>query len=100
MSTIRIEAVTKRFGSNVAVNKVSWEIEDREFVVLLGPTGAGKTTLLRCVAGLEKPDEGDVFLDDKSVKKQSPAERDLAFVFQSYALYPRKTAFQNIAFPL
>src|SRR5690349_21055186 len=100
MSSLTIEKVTKRFGSNIAVNGVSLAINDREFVVLLGPTGAGKTTLLRCVAGLERPDSGDIFVDAQNVKGQAPAERDLAFVFQNYALYPRKTVYQNIAFPL
>src|SRR5215813_3150510 len=100
MSSLSVRGVTKRFGSNVALNSVSLEIIDREFVVLLGPTGAGKTTLLRCVAGLERTDSGDVFIDQQNAKSQVPAERDLAFVFQNYALYPRKTVYQNIAFPL
>jgi multiple sugar transport system ATP-binding protein len=69
-------------------------------MVLLGPTGAGKTTTLRCAAGLEKPDEGLVYMDGMVMNKISPAERDVAFVFQNYALYPRKTVYQNIAFPL
>src|SRR5258707_9808716 len=100
MSSLRIENLTKHFGSNVALKNVSLSINDREFMVLLGPTGAGKTTALRCMAGLEKPDEGEVFLDDDPVKGKTPAARDLAFVFQNYALYPRKTVYQNIAFPL
>ncbi|MEP7288351.1 MAG: ABC transporter ATP-binding protein [Chloroflexota bacterium] len=100
MSSISVRKVTKQFGSNVALNEVSLDIDDREFVVLLGPTGAGKTTLLRCVAGLERLDNGDIFIEQQNVKSQAPAERDLAFVFQNYALYPRKTVYQNIAFPL
>ena len=100
MSSITLQHITKRFGANVALNDVNLEIKDREFVVLLGPTGAGKTTLLRCVAGLEKPDAGTISIAAQDIKKQSSAERDLAFVFQSYALYPRKTVYQNIAFPL
>jgi multiple sugar transport system ATP-binding protein len=100
MSSLSIQKLTKRFGTNTALNDVSLEINNREFVVLLGPTGAGKTTLLRCVAGLERPDGGDILIDGQSVKDQAPAERDLAFVFQNYALYPRKTVAQNIAFPL
>src|SRR5262249_31139352 len=71
-----------------------------EFLVLLGPSGAGKTTTLRCVAGVEKPESGTIRFDDQDVSHVSPAERDVAFVFQTYALYPRKTAFENIAFPL
>jgi multiple sugar transport system ATP-binding protein len=100
MSSLSIQKVTKRFGSNIALNDLSLDIHDREFVVLLGPTGAGKTTLLRCVAGLERIDAGDIFIGQQNVKSQAPAERDLAFVFQNYALYPRKTVYQNIAFPL
>jgi multiple sugar transport system ATP-binding protein len=100
MSSLSIQKVTKRFGANVALNDVSLDVNDHEFVVLLGPTGAGKTTLLRCVAGLERTDGGEVFIDGQNVKNQAPAERDLAFVFQNYALYPRKTVYQNIAFPL
>jgi ABC-type sugar transport system ATPase subunit len=100
MSTLTLEKVTKRFGSNVALNDVSLEANNREFVVLLGPTGAGKTTLLRCVAGLEKMDDGVVLIDGENVNNRAPAERDLAFVFQNYALYPRKSVYQNIAFPL
>ncbi len=100
MSTLTLENVTKRFGSNIAINNVSLEAQNREFVVLLGPTGAGKTTLLRCVAGLEKMDAGVVFIDGENVNARAPAERDLAFVFQNYALYPRKSVYQNIAFPL
>src|SRR5258708_9898712 len=100
MSTLTLENVPKRFGSNIAINNVSLEAQNREFVVLLGPTGAGKTTLLRCVAGLEKMDAGVVFIDGENVNARAPAERDLAFVFQNYALYPRKSVYQNIAFPL
>jgi multiple sugar transport system ATP-binding protein len=100
MSSIALRNVTKRFGTTVAVNDVSLEIQDREFVVMVGPTGAGKTTTLRCVAGLEKPDAGSVLFDDRDMLKVSPAARDVAFVFQNYALYPRKTVFENIASPL
>lgn len=100
MSSITLQNLTKRFGTTVAVNDLSLHIEDREFVVLVGPTGAGKTTTLRCVAGLEPPDKGSVFFGSQNVTKMSPAARDVAFVFQNYALYPRKTVFENIAFPL
>jgi multiple sugar transport system ATP-binding protein len=100
MAQLRINSLTKRFGSVTAVQDVSLDIADREFLVLLGPSGAGKTTTLRCVAGVETPDSGDVFFDDQLMNGVAPAERDVAFVFQTYALYPRKTAFENIAFPL
>jgi multiple sugar transport system ATP-binding protein len=100
MARLQINGLTKRFGSVVAVHDLSLDIADREFLVLLGPSGAGKTTTLRCVAGVEKPDAGTIRFDDHDVSRVSPAERDVAFVFQTYALYPRKTAFENIAFPL
>src|SRR4051812_29532959 len=76
------------------------EIADREFLVLLGPSGAGKTTTLRCVAGLEQPEAGEVYFDAQPMRQVPPALRDVAFVFQSYALYPRKTVYENIASPL
>jgi multiple sugar transport system ATP-binding protein len=100
MAQLTINNLTKRFGSVTAVRDLSLDIADREFLVLLGPSGAGKTTTLRCVAGVETPDSGDVRFDDQLMNRVAPAERDVAFVFQSYALYPRKTAFENIAFPL
>jgi multiple sugar transport system ATP-binding protein len=100
MASITIKEMTKRFGDVVAVNNMDLSIADREFLVLLGPSGAGKTTTLRCVAGLEKPEKGEVYFDDVLCNDVSPADRDVAFVFQSYALYPRKTAFENVAFPL
>jgi multiple sugar transport system ATP-binding protein len=100
MARLQIKGLTKRFGSVVAVHDLSIDIADREFLVLLGPSGAGKTTTLRCVAGVEQPEAGTIRFDDQDVSRVSPAERDVAFVFQTYALYPRKTAFENIAFPL
>jgi multiple sugar transport system ATP-binding protein len=100
MSHLKLENITKRFGSLVALNKINIEVQDQEFMVLLGPTGAGKTTTLRCVAGLEHPEEGLVHMDGEIINHVSPSERDMALVFQNYALYPRKTVFQNIAFPL
>ena len=100
MAHLKLEHLTKRFGTVTAVNDLTLEIADREFLVLLGPSGAGKTTTLRCVAGLEAPESGDVFFDGQAMAGVSPAERDVALVFQTYALYPRKTVFQNIAFPL
>jgi multiple sugar transport system ATP-binding protein len=100
MARLQISGLTKRFGSVVAVRDLSLDIADREFMVLLGPSGAGKTTTLRCVAGVEAPDAGDIAFDGQVMNRVSPAERDVAFVFQTYALYPRKTAFENIAFPL
>jgi ABC-type sugar transport system ATPase subunit len=100
MAKLEISKLTKRFGPVTAVNDLTLEIADGEFLVLLGPNGAGKTTTLRCVAGLEKPDGGQVKFDGQLMDGASPAERNVAFVFQNYALYPRKTAFDNLAFPL
>jgi len=95
-----ISNLTKTFGETVAVKDLSLEIKDKDFVVILGPSGCGKTTLLRCLAGLEIPDSGDIYIDDKVVNDLTPADRDISMVFQSYALYPHMTVFNNIAFPL
>lgn len=100
MARVTINNLTKRFGQVTAVNGMNLDIADREFLVLLGPSGAGKTTTLRCVAGLETPDAGNIAFDDETIDKVSPALRDVAFVFQSYALYPRKSVYDNIASPL
>ena len=100
MAQLEILNLTKRFGPVTAVDDMTLDIADGEFFVLLGPNGAGKTTTLRCVAGLETPDEGQIKLDGEPMRGKSPAERNVAFVFQNYALYPRKTVFQNVAFPL
>ena len=100
MAEIKLEHITKRFGDVVAVDDVNLEIHDQEFVVFVGPSGCGKTTTLRAIAGLEAPDEGDIFIDGNRVNTLSPADRDIAFVFQFYALYPHLTVYDNIAFPL
>jgi multiple sugar transport system ATP-binding protein len=100
MARVLLKNLTKRFGSVVAVNKLSLEAKDKEFVVLLGPSGCGKTTVLRCIAGLENPDEGEIHIGDRLVTGFEPKERDVAMVFQSYALYPHMKVFDNLAFPL
>ncbi|MBI2256934.1 MAG: ABC transporter ATP-binding protein [Proteobacteria bacterium] len=100
MAEIRLEAVTKNFGDTTAVANVDLTVRDGEFVVLLGPTGAGKTTTLRLIAGLEKPDEGRLFIGGRDAAPLSPAERDVAFVFQQYSLYPHLSVYENLAFPL
>ena len=100
MAKVLIKSLTKRFGDVVAANKVNLEVQDKEFVVLLGPSGCGKTTILRCIAGLETPNEGEIYIGDRLVKGLEPKERDIAMVFQTYALYPHMTVFQNLAFPL
>ncbi len=100
MARVLLKEVTKRFGDVVAVNSLSLEVKDKEFLVLLGPSGCGKTTALRCIAGLETPEEGEIYIGDRLVNDLDPKERDVAMVFQSYALYPHMTVFNNLAFPL
>ncbi len=100
MSDIRLENITKRFGDSVALDDISIQIKDREFFVLLGPTGAGKTTTLRVIAGLEKQNKGSVYFDGQNVDSLMPADRDTAFVFQQYSLYPSMSVYDNLAFPL
>ena len=100
MASIRLEQVVKRFGPVVAVNHIDLEVKNKEFIVLLGPSGCGKTTTLRCIAGLETPETGNIYIDDVLVNELSAADRDIAFVFQFYALYPHLTSYENIAFPL
>jgi multiple sugar transport system ATP-binding protein len=99
-SAIVAEGVNKSFGDVQALTHLELDIPEGAFFVLLGPSGAGKTTTLRVIAGLEKPDTGKVYLNGIDATKATPSERDLAMVFQSYALYPKKTAAQNIASPL
>jgi len=100
MSMIRLENMTKRFGKTVAVKDANLEIEKGEFVVFLGPSGCGKTTTLRCIAGLETPEQGDIYIEEELVNDLPTLDRDVGFVFQHYALFPHMTVYQNIAFPL
>ncbi|MDJ0957401.1 MAG: ABC transporter ATP-binding protein [Arenicellales bacterium] len=100
MAAIRLDSVTKKYDGVIAVDDLTLEIQDQEFYVLLGPTGAGKTTTLRCLSGLESAHEGRVFIDNKDVTDWSPANRDVAMVFQQYSLYPNYTVRENLSFPL
>ncbi|MBZ9843900.1 ABC transporter ATP-binding protein [Mesorhizobium sp. CA5] len=100
MADVHIQGVTKSFGDTVAIDDLDLAIKDGEFVVLLGPTGAGKTTTLRLIAGLERPDSGTIHIGGHDATALSPAERDTAFVFQQYSLYPHLSVFDNLAFPL
>ncbi|KMW56139.1 Glycerol-3-phosphate ABC transporter, ATP-binding protein UgpC [Candidatus Rhodobacter oscarellae] len=100
MANVRIDNVIKRYGSVQVMHGVSVDIEDGEFVVLVGPSGCGKSTLLRMLAGLEEISAGEISIGDKVVNDVLPKERDIAMVFQSYALYPHKTVYDNISFPL
>ncbi len=100
MSEIALRGVTKRWGSFVGVDKFDLTIADQEFLVLLGPSGCGKTTTMRMVAGLEDPTDGEILIDGKVVNNLEPKDRDVAMVFQSYALYPNMNVYENIRFPL
>ncbi len=100
MANIRINSLKKLYGSVRAVDGIDLEIRNQEFVVLLGPSGCGKTTTLRCVAGLESPTSGEIFFDDLMVNDLDPADRNIAMVFQFFALYPHLNAIDNISFPL
>jgi multiple sugar transport system ATP-binding protein len=100
MANVTIDDVIKRYGATQVMHGVSVDIEDGEFVVLVGPSGCGKSTLLRMLAGLEEISEGTISIGDRVVNDVLPKERDIAMVFQSYALYPHKTVYDNISFPL
>lgn len=100
MADVILRDVTKTFGATMAVDGLSMTIEDGAFVVLLGPTGAGKTTTLRLISGLERPDTGEILIDGRPVIDETPAQRDVAMVFQQYSLYPHMTVRDNLAFPL
>lgn len=100
LMSIRLHNLTKSFGHSVVVDELSLEIDDGEFVVLLGPSGCGKTTTLRMIAGLELPTSGSILIDGQTVNNLPPQRRDIAMVFQSYALYPHMTVAQNIGYPL
>jgi multiple sugar transport system ATP-binding protein len=100
MADISLRKVTKRFTTVTAVDDLSLDIANGAFTVLLGPTGAGKTTTLRIVAGLESPDQGEVWIDGRNAQGLEPAARDVTFVFQQYSLYPHLSVFDNLAFPL
>ncbi len=97
---MELRGLTKAYDGTVAVKGLDLEIKDKEFVVLLGPSGCGKTTTLRCVAGLESPDDGEIYIGDRLVNDLDPKDRNIAMVFQNYALYPHMTVYKNLAFPL
>ena len=100
VAQVRLKNLTKQFDGVTAVEDINLDIADREFMILLGPSGCGKSTLLRMIAGLEDPTEGEVWIGELMVNDVLPKQRDVAMVFQSYALYPHKTVQENIEFPL
>lgn len=100
MANVTLKNVSKAYDKKKIINNVSLEIKDKEFLVLVGSSGCGKSTLLRMIAGLETITEGEIFIDGNCVNNVHPKDRDIAFVFQNYALYPHMTVYENIAFPL
>ena len=100
MANVKIRGITKRYGNVQVMHGVDVDIEDGEFVVLVGPSGCGKSTLLRMIAGLETISSGEIRIGDRVVNDVAPKDRDIAMVFQSYALYPHKTVAENMGFPL
>lgn len=100
MASLTLKNVTKKFKQTVAVQDFNLEVKDKEFVVLVGPSGCGKTTVLRMIAGLEEATSGEICIEDRCVNNLSPKDRDIAMVFQSYALYPHMNVYDNMAFGL
>jgi multiple sugar transport system ATP-binding protein len=100
MASVTYDHLTKRFGDVIAINDLNIHIEDKEFLVLVGPSGCGKTTALRCLAGLEDVTEGNIMIGNQVVNDVAPKDRDIAMVFQSYALYPHMSVYDNMAFGL
>src|SRR5947208_9295049 len=100
IASLAVNRLSKRFGTTEVLSDISFEVTDGEFCILLGPSGCGKSTVLRLIAGLEQPSAGEIFIDTERVDPLPPRERDIAFVFQNYALYPHMTVFDNLAFAL
>lgn len=100
MATLEIDRISKSFGNVKALNNVSFDAKNGEFVVIVGPSGAGKTTTLNCIAGVEYPEIGTVYIDGRDVTLDPPQDRDVAMVFENYALYPQMSVRDNLAFPL
>ncbi len=100
MAGVTLDHISKIFGEVRAVNDLTIQIHDKEFLVLVGPSGCGKSTALRLIAGLEEATSGDIYIGDRRVNDVAPKDRDIAMVFQSYALYPHMTVYDNLAFGL
>ena len=100
MANVTFQNVVKKYGDVTAVNNLNIAVDDKEFLVLVGPSGCGKTTALRCLAGLEEITSGEIKIADRVVNDVAPKDRDIAMVFQSYALYPHLSVYDNMAFGL
>src|SRR6185295_10940397 len=100
IAALSVKRLSKRFGAAEVLQNISFDVADGEFCILLGPSGCGKSSLLRLIAGLEEPSGGEISIDNERVDLLPPQKRDIAFVFQSYALYPHMTVFDNLAFSL
>lgn len=100
MANLSIQNLKKSFGNTKVIDNISFEVREGEFCILLGPSGCGKTTVLRLIAGLEQLDQGSIFINDQDVSNLTPRDRDIAMVFQSYALYPHMSVYDNMAFSL
>ena len=100
MATLQLNNITKRFGDTAVIKGINLEVNDREFVVFVGPSGCGKSTLMRIIAGLESATDGDIVIDGQRMNDVGPADRGLAMVFQSYALYPHMTVEGNMGFSM
>ena len=100
MAQVELKNVTKIYDKKKIIDNVSLNVEDKEFLVLVGASGCGKSTILRMIAGLEDITDGKIFIENKCVNNIHPKERDIAFVFQNYALYPHMSVYENMAFPL
>ena len=98
MATLKVSNLTKNFGNTQVLKQINLEVIDGEFIVLLGPSGCGKSTLLNMIAGLESVDEGEILIDEYVVNRVEPKDRNIAMVFQSYALYPAMTVRDNVIF--
>ena len=100
MAKINLNNIKKSFGKNTVIQDLSVDINDGELIVIVGPSGCGKSTLLRMIAGLEEVNSGDIVINDKNVNNLEPMERNIAMVFQNYALYPHMTVFENMSYGL
>ena len=100
MANLDIKNLSKNFGDSKILNDINLNVSNGEFIVLVGPSGSGKSTILRIIAGLEQPDTGEILIDNKIINNLHPKDRDIAMVFQNYALYPHMSVYENLAFPL